>query len=230
MKKKLKNIVRILWYLNFKTIVFNFKYFKLSEAFLFPVFISDNVLLRQMKGNVEILGDKLETGMIRIGYGNVGIFDKKKSRAIWEVSGKVIFKGETNIGHGSKIIVAEVANLIFGERFTISAESTIVCFHKIEFGSDCLLSWDILAMDTDFHKIYSLESREQLNKNEEIIIGDKCWIGCRSLILKGALLPDNTVLAANSLVTNNKKSKMPSNSILGGTPLKVLKEGVFWTK
>lgn len=85
-------------------------------------------------------------------------------------------------------------------------------------------------MDTDFHKIYSLESREQLNKNEEIIIGDKCWIGCRSLILKGALLPDNTILAANSLVTNNKKSKTPSNSIIGGTPLKVLKEGVFWTK
>lgn len=230
MRIKLKNIVRILWYLNFKMIVFNFKYFKFSEAFLFPVFISRNVYLRQMKGNVEILEDKLETGMIRIGYGNVGIFDKKKSRAIWEVSGKVIFRGETNIGHGSKIIVGEAGNLIFGKRFTISAESTIVCFHKIEFGSDCLLSWDILAMDTDFHKIYSLESNEQLNKNEEIFIGDKCWIGCRSLILKGSLLPSNTILAANSLVTTNKNSKMASNSILGGMPLKALKEGVFWTK
>ena len=85
-------------------------------------------------------------------------------------------------------------------------------------------------MDTDFHKIYSIDSSEQLTEDDEIIIGDKCWIGCSTLILKGALLPNNTILAAYSIVANNKKSSIVSNSILGGSPLKVLKENVFWTK
>lgn len=230
MRVKLKNILRILWYLNLKTIVFNFKYFKIGDAFLFPVFISRRTCLRKMNGSIEIFNDKIETGMIRIGYGNVGIFDKKRSHSIWEVSGKVIFKGETNIGHGSKIVVGNYGNLIFGENFTISAESTIVCFHRIEFGSDCLLSWDILAMDTDFHKIYSLDSIEQVNNDEEIIVGDKCWIGCRSLILKGASLPSNTIVAANSVVTANKNSKMISHTIFGGNPAKTIRERVSWSK
>lgn len=230
MKNKFKNILRILWYLNFKTILFNFKYFKINEAISFPVFVSRNTLLRRINGKIQIQKSILEPGMIRIGYGNVGIFDKQKSRVIWDVTGNVVFKGEANIGHGSKVVVGKLGNLIFGERFTISAESSIICFCCIEFGNDCLLSWDVLVMDTDFHNIYSNEIGNQINIDKKITIGDNCWIGCRCLILKGAILAKSTILAANSLITNSKFPQISSDSIIGGIPAKVLKENVFWER
>lgn len=231
MKNKLKKILRILWFLNFKTIIFNFKYFKINEAICFPVFVSGDTYLKRMKGNIQIHKKSiLEPGMIRIGYGDVGIFDKRKSRSIWEVSGNVVFKGEANIGHGSKIIVGKAGNLIFGEKFTISAESSIICFCGIEFGNSCLLSWEVLIMDTDFHEIHSIKAGNQINIDKEIAIGDNCWIGCRSLILKGAILPNNTIVAANSLIGNSKNLQISVNSIIGGIPAKVLKENVLWKK
>jgi acetyltransferase-like isoleucine patch superfamily enzyme len=230
MNLRLKKILRVFKYINVNTLRFNFKYFEFIDAIYFPVFVSRNTYFRSLKGTIQILKSEFEPGMIRIGYGDVGIFDQKQSRAIWEVSGTVIFKGEANIGHGSKIVVGKSGNLIIGERFTISAESTIVCFHKIEFGNDCLLSWDILVMDTDFHKIYSIETGNQINMNKKITIGDNCWIGCRSLILKGAILPVNTIIAANSLLGNSEIPHISANAVIGGIPAKVLKQNVFWKK
>ena len=58
-------------------------------------------------------------------------------------------------------------------------------------------------MDTDFHKIYTNNNEYQINQDSEIIIGDKCWIGCRSLILKGVTIPNNAIIAANSTVVNS---------------------------
>lgn len=69
--------------------------------------------------------------------------------------------------------------LEIGEDFNITAETTIVAFTKIQFGNNCLLSWDVLIMDTDFHKIKN-EHGAILNNPEPNIIGDKVWIGCRS--------------------------------------------------
>ena len=67
--------------------------------------------------------------------------------------GHVVFKGRGYIGHGAKISVGKDATLMVGDNFTISAESTIVSMLNINFGDDCLLSWDILIMDSDLHKI-----------------------------------------------------------------------------
>ena len=40
-----------------------------------------------------------------------------------------------------------------------------------------------------------------MNKSREIVVGDKVWIGCRATILKGAIIPSNTVIGACSLIS-----------------------------
>ena len=66
----------------------------------------------RVTGGKIIIDCPISTGLIQFGYGNVGVFDNKKSRSIWEVSGTVIFKGKCNIGHGSKISVGDCGKLI----------------------------------------------------------------------------------------------------------------------
>jgi len=220
-KQLASKILFLLPKLNFKTIYFNFKYLPFKQALMLPILVSKKVYLMKIDGNI-IFDCTVKTGMIKIGYGEVGIFDKNVSRSIWEVSGTVIFKGKADIGHGSKLSVKGI--LILGDNFVITAESSIVASNKIEFGENCLLSWDILIMDTDFHKIKD-GSEEIINAPKPIKIGNKVWIGCRCLILKGATIPNNTVIGANSFVSSQLKKE---NAIYAGQPVRILKEEIIW--
>jgi acetyltransferase-like isoleucine patch superfamily enzyme len=209
-------------HLNVKTIYFNLKYFPFKIGRRLPVFISSQVLLKTCKGIIE-LPELIHTGMIKIGFGEVGIFDKKKSRSIWEVNGQVFFKGSANIGHGSKISVGKDGVLTIGNNFDITAQSSIVCFHKVTIGNNCLFSWEVLLMDTDFHTI--TKNNERINDDAPIILADHIWVGTRAIILKGANIASGTIVAAGALV--NKVYETP-NVILGGVPAKVVNENIEW--
>jgi len=220
---KWSSIKFLLSHLNSNTLKFNFKYFPFRQACRFPVFVSSRVLLKSLEGKVSIEAP-LRSGMINIGFGDVGIFDRRLSRSIWEVKGSVSFNGTASIGHGSKIAVGCNGHLSIGDAFSITAESSIVCFYNISIGSKCLFSWDILIMDTDFHKIYD-QSRNYLNPDSEIRIGNNVWIGTRATILKGSHIADGSVIAAGTTVA--RKIERP-NCIHGGEPLRVLKEDISW--
>lgn len=205
-----------------KTIYFNFKYFKFEQAIKLPVVVSHKTYLMKTKGKVILQGD-INTGMIKIGFGRTGLFDINKSSTVWQVSGKVIFKGRASIGYGSKIVVE--GEMILGNNFTINTSSSIICYKNIEFGSNCLLSWDILIMDTDFHNIYD-KNKKIINEDESISIGDNVWIGCRSTILKGSKVDSNSVIGANTFLNKNIVGK---NVLIAGSPAVKLKENIFWT-
>ncbi|MEG2599473.1 MAG: acyltransferase [Muribaculaceae bacterium] len=177
--------------------------------------------MSKLKG--EVILDTIRTGIVKIGFGDVGIFDKSHSRTIWQVSGKVVFNGKANIGHGSKISVHPGGILKFGDKFAISAESSIVCSKHISFGMGCLLSWDILIMDTDLHKIYSDDGR-LLNISVPIVVEDYVWIGCRASILKGAIIASGCVIGAGAVIT---KSCLYQNAIYVGNN-KLVKTAIRW--
>ena len=219
----MKRFLKILQKINLKTIFFNFKYLPIKQAIKLPILISRKVYLREISGKILIKGP-IRPGLIQLGYGNIGIFDNKKSRSIWEVSGTVIFKGRANIGHGSKISVGKNGELIRGENVIITAESSLVASKKIEFGNNCLLSWDILIMDTDSHIIKD-NTGSIINYPKQITIGDNVWIGCRCLILKGAQIPDNCVIGADSIVNRLLENR---NSLYAGSPVKLMKESITW--
>lgn len=204
-----------------KTLRFNLHYFPLKTAVKLPVFVSHRTFLREMHGRV-ILPQNTKTAMVKIGFGDVGHYDRKRSRSIWQVSGTVNFKGRAGIGHGSKLSVR--GDLSFGSDFNMTAESTIVCAQEITFGDDCLLSWDVLVMDTDEHPLYNF-SGERINSDRPIVLGNHVWVGCKCMLLKGAGVPDNSVVAAGSVI---KSSFEGENLVIGGNPPSVLKREVRW--
>ena len=230
-----------------KTLRFNLHYFPLKTALKLPVVVSHRTYLRELQGKVE-LPEKVERAMMKIGFGDVGHYDRKRSRGIWQVSGTVSFGGKASIGHGSKISVR--GNVCFGADFNMTAESTIVCAKEIRFGNDCLLSWDILVMDTDEHPIYRHETNrhetrdsgsvpcpevphpvsnnsenERINPDKPILVGDHVWIGCKCVLLKGAVVPNNTVVAAGTLLTSSFNGE---HQVIGGNPPTILKHDIRW--
>ena len=204
-----------------KTLRFNLHYFPLKTALKLPVVVSHRTLLRELNGKV-VLPEKVETAMVKIGFGDVGHYDRKHSHSIWQVSGTVGFGGKASIGHGSKLSIR--GDLTLGADFNMTAESTIVCAKNIRFGNDCLLSWDILVMDTDEHPLYDKEHK-RINPDKPIIVGNHVWIGCKCVLLKGAEIPDNTVLAAGTLLTSAFSGEQ---QVIGGNPPSILKREVRW--
>lgn len=98
---------------------------------------------------------------------------------------------------------------------------------KIVIGNDCMFSYDIVMRTGDGHVIKLLESGHRINENQDIIIGNHVWVGCKTMILKGTIISDNSIVGACSLV--NKKF-FDENVILVGIPAQVKKHGIQWER
>jgi len=219
-----KRLFKFLSRVTLKSIYFNFKYLPLKTALKLPILISNRTYLKLCAGSITINGP-IKTGMIQIGFATVGIFDHKRSRSIWNVSGRVIFNGKTFIGQGCKLSVGGKGVLTLGSDFNVSSETAIACSKAITFGNNCLLSWEILMMDDDYHEITN-EENEVINEPTEIVVGNDVWIGCRCTVLKGAIIPNNSIIAATTTVA---KKLVQEDSIYGGNSLKVIKTGTKWS-
>jgi acetyltransferase-like isoleucine patch superfamily enzyme len=207
-----------------KTLRFNFKYFNLRTALKFPVVISNNVRLKNINGKVKI-DAPIGTGMIKLGFGDVGIFDERLEKSIFQVSGTIIFKGKCDLGHGFRISTSKTGTLTFGNEFKMTANSTIVCNERVTFGEKSLMSWDCLIMDTDFHKIYNEDGLLQ-NENKDIYIGNQVWICSRCSLFKGTFIDDGSVLGAGSIISSKFNEK---NILLLGNPAKKIKRDIKWS-
>ena len=95
---------------------------------------------------------------------------------------------------------------------------------EIVIGENCLFSNNIELHTTDYHKIMTNGTRS--NPPQNIYIGNHCWIGLQSLILKGTKLADNSIVGAKRLL--NKEFVEP-NTIIAGNPGRVLKSNVNWS-
>lgn len=159
---------------------------------------------------------------LKIGFGNVGIFDKKHERTILQVEGIIAVKDCADIGHGSRICVGERGVLTFGSNFVNTAKGSIVCCNRITFGDDVLTSWETLVMDTDFHAVIDINGISR-PYTYPVIIGSSVWICNRAMVLKGAKIADGCIVGACALVAG---SFMTPNTLLAGNPASERRYGV----
>lgn len=121
------------------------------------------------------------------------------------------------------IIVARFGGKIeIGEHCGISG-STIYSWCSIKIGNYTRIGANCKIIDNDFHPV-ELEYRhkalnEEHTRRSPIVIGDDCFIGMNSIILKGTTLGNNVIVGAGSVVSG----KFPNNVIIAGNPAKVIK-------
>ena len=175
----------------------------------------------KLGGKVIVHGPK--NNKVRIGFGNINIIDDKCQRSMWFNEGTIEFNGKAVFGKGCKI--SNSGRLVFGDNFTVNGTTSIVCKKAMEFGNNVLISWDCLIMDTDFHKIckYGDKNQTQINLDDDIVLGNNVWVGCRSMVLKGSYIPNRSVIAAGSYIT---KSLTKTNAIYHNNV--VIKENIDW--
>lgn len=99
---------------------------------------------------------------------------------------------------------------------------------KLEIGEDCMFSTDVVIMTGDGHKIADKNTGEVINNEQnEVQLGKHVWIGRRATICKGVVIPSNSVVGTNALVT---KKFDKENIIIAGTPAKIIKQDIIWDR
>ena len=100
--------------------------------------------------------------------------------------------------------------------------SSIYSMSSISIGRNVLIGTGCKIIDNDFHPLQASKRNPQKQediKKKPISIGDGCFIGANSIILKGTTLGRNCVVGAGSVVSGT----FPDNVVIAGNPARIIK-------
>ncbi|MBA3258929.1 MAG: acyltransferase [Gemmatimonadales bacterium] len=147
-----------------------------------------------------------------------------KHRAIVSGKAEVDLAPSTSWGKGCVISAFTKIKIsgpfVMGRRVQISTG----CFigagaGGLTLGDDVLISpnCSIITGNYRFDRL-EVPLREQGSVSKGIRIGDRVWLGSNSVVLDGAVIGDNVIVAAGSVVSGT----IAANSIIQGNPPKVI--------
>jgi acetyltransferase-like isoleucine patch superfamily enzyme len=118
--------------------------------------------------------------------------------------------------------------LRLGDRCVIGRGSHIIAHKSIEIGDDVFTGPYVYITDQNHsYADVDVPVGRQWPVNSSVRIGAGTWLGTGAVILPGATIGRNVVVAAGAVV----RGAVPDYAVVGGVPAKVLKEyvaGVGW--
>jgi len=119
--------------------------------------------------------------------------------------------------------------VIIGDRCLIGRGSAIVGHYRIDIGDDVFTGMNVYITDQNHgYEDIAAPIGIQDPEDDPVVIGSGSWIGSGAVVLPGARLGENCVVAANSVV----RGEFPSYSVVAGVPAKVVRlhDGAGWTR
>jgi acetyltransferase-like isoleucine patch superfamily enzyme len=122
--------------------------------------------------------------------------------------------------------------ILIGRNVYVGDDVLISCSAGVKLGDNTLIAHGVQIFDNNTHPVkfeerhndwvYILKGLGEKPRidSRNIVIGQSCWIGFNSIILKGVTIGDHTIVSAGSVVTTD----IPANVIAGGNPARVIKE------
>lgn len=158
----------------------------------------------------------------------IGIFSLKFISSIISSVGYYIHEHVSwkfRLRHGENLRVHATAsirnaqNIVVGVNSLINHNCCLWCGKNshIYLGDNLLMGPNVTIISTN-HGLYKNKPMTYQESTEaDIFIGNDCWLGANTVILKGVTIPDGCVIAAGSVVT---KSLTTAYTIYGGIPAK----------
>lgn len=206
-----------------KTLYFNLRVFPLRTALRMPVYCSAYTRFASLKGRVEF-DCPVRHGLVKIGFLANDMFVPSRNVTNLNINGVVRFRGRGDFAGGVSLNVGRYGTLVIGAEFFVSSQVRIVCHERMDIGNWARIAWECQLFDTNFHYIEEVASGRILKKAAKVSIGDRVWIGNRTTVTRGTVIPDSCMVGSNSLC-NRDYSDVPENSLIGGVPAKLIKTG-----
>lgn len=140
-----------------------------------------------------------------------------------------------NVTLSGKILTQNHGKIVIGNNTELGYETALQCVDGITIGDYTCVARNTYICDNNNHPIspefhrYAYQFRDDKDArlwrhsdHAPIVIGSNCWIGQYVRIQKGVTIGDNSIIAANSVVTKS----VPANCIAAGNPAKVVKTNI----
>jgi acetyltransferase-like isoleucine patch superfamily enzyme len=138
-------------------------------------------------------------------------------------NGEIIIENRTALWPNIKLSCigtpGRQAKLKIGARCSIGDRTEIHCGNAVTVGDDVIIAWDCTILDRDYHA-----TDAGPEKSVPVRIGNRVWIGCHAIILKGVQIGDGAVVAAGAVVTKN----VLQNTLVAGNPARIIRTVKGW--
>lgn len=115
-----------------------------------------------------------------------------------------------NVDYGCHITV--------GDNFYANMDCIFLDVNRVTIGNNVMVGPRV-GFYTAGHPIVADIRIEDLEFGSPIVVEDNVWIGGSAVILPGVTIGKNAIVGAGAVVTKD----VPANSIVGGTPAKVIR-------
>lgn len=205
-----------------KTLYFNFKMFPFHIARKLPVWIYGKVKFYSLEGEIRF-NCSIRNRLITIGK-TTDYFGARYISTIGIHRGGIwIINGACFVSEG--VLIDIKGTLVTGYLTALGTASKIRCHEYIELGDGVGITEECQVFDTIFHFIQNVNTGEIRRMKSKVIIGDLSWVGNRTTISKGCILPPYTIVCSNSLVNRDFSGVTDQCPMIGGIPARLIGSG-----
>jgi maltose O-acetyltransferase len=110
-------------------------------------------------------------------------------------------------------------NLVVGSNVYMNQRVFIEAVGPVTIGTDCAFGMEAMII-TSHHTIDERGRWDARATGRAVTIGDRVWVGARAVILPGARVESDTVIAAGAVVTGH----CPAHGVYAGVPARRIRD------
>jgi acetyltransferase-like isoleucine patch superfamily enzyme len=181
------------------------------------------IRIRQLAGTLVYDKERVKKGMILIGVDCAGYRTRNTTTITLAKGSKLIVGDGVRLCQGSSVVVGANASLQLKDRVRLGDGAEIICKDSISIGKEVDVTWDCQVTDFSSHPMRNKKTGDIHPMTKPVVIGDYCWIGNRTTVMPGTILPERIIVASNSLINKNYiEIGIKAFSVIGGIPAKLL--------
>jgi acetyltransferase-like isoleucine patch superfamily enzyme len=202
----------------------------------FPFYRSGQMPITMTDNGVNNILD-VDASLIEKGSGSITFEGDNNAvsigRSMYNVGIRFNLKGGAAISVGDNLSARDlIVHATRGTALQIGRASSFngavsLSMHEpgmLTIGDGCLFASDVIVTISDMHSILDTGTGTRVNPAASICIGDRVWLGMRSIVLKGVSIGSGTVIGAGSVVTRD----VPANCVAAGNPAQVIRRNATW--
>lgn len=202
-----------------KTIYANFCAFPIRDAIKFPILVYQGTHIEEM--GIIKFNCPIRKGILVIGK---RMFFRNQ-KTVFINRGTIEIDGDCEIMGGTTVhILRKCSKLHLGENVMIGENVKVLTDTEIKISECTRVAFGCVIIDSEFHFIINITTGDVATTRYPIHIGKYNWIGNSSIIKKGTITPDYTIVSNGSMLTKDY-SDIPLYSILMGIPAKLKVSG-----
>lgn len=124
--------------------------------------------------------------------------------------GKLTVGGSFRMRDGAKLRVRKGGTCVIGKNVSVNSNNMIACHESITVGDNVQFSPNVQIYDHDHDYRAEGGIGAMKYRTSPVVIGNDCWIGANTVILRGTELGDRCVVGAGCVL----RGKYPAGSVI----------------